>query len=330
LESGYSIVEFDCASHISKAKQDLSNVMILGSLAGFALQDYYAKHKKLPTDTVAVNVRTALALPIEEYRHYRQEYAARFKEGTHMVTIHTFEPRIRFEITFEDVQVLAEGAAAQYAIQEKGEPLVGAMLEVAMQNDPDFNSDGSIKASDVLQAQTVVGIDIGEGTVNYPVFQNGKFNPEASMSYDKGYGSIIIRAMERLKYMGHPFNSRKELVEYLQSTPSAIRRNQYNTITQVVQEETETFIIGVTQEFIKILSRIGTFLEVVYVYGGGSGPINKELTEELVKTGKEFGGGYPILYLEAKYSRNLNREGLLFIAKQVADLAKANASNEKK
>ena len=116
ISSGKSMEEFDVSSATSKAQQDLSGILILGSIAGRALQEFWNANKKLPDDLLKVDARLALALPITEYKQYRKLYAARFKDASHLVCIHNFEKPVRIEISVSDVQVLAEGASAQYAL----------------------------------------------------------------------------------------------------------------------------------------------------------------------------------------------------------------------
>ena len=83
LQSGLPVEEFDVYSHISKAKQDLSGILVLGTLAGKALRDYYAQHEALPRELLQVQARIALALPINEYKKYRVQYA----EGLSLIHI---------------------------------------------------------------------------------------------------------------------------------------------------------------------------------------------------------------------------------------------------
>ena len=58
---------------------------------------------------------------------------------------------------------------------------------------------------------------------------------------------------------------------------------------------------------------------MVFVYGGGSGPIKEALHGQLVEKVREvMGGDAPIvMYLDSQYSRNLNREGLRIAAESV-------------
>lgn len=318
LQSGMSIQEFDVYSHLSKAKQPLSAILTLGCLAGKVLQEYWTKNNKLPTEVVKANVRIALALPIGEYKKYRKSYADGYKDSDHIVEIHNFEQPVKVLLHFENVQVIAEGASAQYAITAKGEALMNSMLsDIRRMGEP---LEG-ITATDVLSAKNIVGIDIGEGTVNFPVFQTGNFNPDVSITFDKGYGEVLNSALERLQEKGFPFGSRKELQDFLNTPPTALNKKRYKMIQDVVDEEISAFVNDVAMQFSKIMDRSGSYIEVVYVYGGGATPVRNELYPALLEKARSFGNGevlYPILYLDSRYSRYLNREGLYFMAEKLS------------
>ena len=84
-----------------------------------------------------------------------------------------------------------------------------------------------ITAKDILEAGNTVGIDIGEGTVNYPVFQNGKFMPDVSLTFDKGYGAQVQQ---------HPPWHAKHLSEAhcsYYNTP-AVRNPQYIQVQEII------------------------------------------------------------------------------------------------
>ena len=316
VQSGKYVDEFDVFSALSKAKQEIGPTLTLATCAGLALKEYYKENGKLPEDTIKAKMRIALALPIDEFRDYRVQYADSYKAGTHVVTFHNFEQRVRIELEFEDVQVLAEGAAAQFAIAMNGVALIEAMITEAKKFDENFPND--ITAEAVAQAQTVVGIDIGEGTINFPVFKDGKLNVDTSFSYNVGWGSVLERARERLsKTM--PIKSRKELAALIETpakTPMMERTRQ--KALAIVEEERISFVDEVIQQFRKVCGRVGTWIEVVYVYGGGAGKLKDRLYPALIKTSKDFDASYPVLYLDSVYSRNLNREGLLYIADMMA------------
>lgn len=318
LQSGMSIEEFDVYSHISKANQPLSAILTLGCLAGKVIYDYWKREHKLPSEVLKADVRIALALPIGEYKKYRKSYADGYKSSDHIVTLHNFDQEVKVQLHFEDVQVVAEGASAHYAIIAEGETLMNAMLsDVRRMGEP---LEG-ITAQDVLAATNTIGIDIGEGTVNFPVFQNNKFNPDVSMTFDKGYGVVLNGALERLQDMGHPFNSRKELQDFLNTQPIALNRRKYKIVQDIVDEEISSFVNEVSMQFSKIMNRVGSYVEVVYIYGGGATPVRNELYPVLMDKARAFGGGevlYPVLYLDSRYSRYLNRKGLYVVAERYA------------
>lgn len=328
VRSGKAMEEFDVASTISKAQQDLSGILVLGSLAGRALQCYYEANQALPEEVIKVDARIAVALPITEYKSQRKLYIDKFRAKRHMVSIHNFEETVRVEILISDVQVLAEGASAQYAIVSHGEPLMNALLA-------DLRGHGEslegITAADVLAAENTIGIDIGEGTVNFPVFQDGRFNPDVSITFGKGYGTILEQARERLQIMNMQYPSRKALADFILSSPNPLNRARRNRVQQVVHEEVEGFVQELCLQLRKVISRVGAYTEVVYVYGGGANPVKDQLYPALLNMMRQFGGdemSYPILYLDSAYSRHLNREGLFIVAKEVAQRSAASAAKK--
>lgn len=314
--------EFDVSGLQSKANQDLSSVLILGCLAGKALQEYYKKHRELPTNTLQAHcAELAVALPISEYKEYRKTYATKFVNVSHMVSIRNFETTIRVEVLIDDVQVLAEGASAQYAIVDKGPQFMEGMLA-------DLRAHGEtlpgITGNDILGAKSTLGIDIGEGTVNFPVFQNGKFNPDASRSYGRGYGSVLESALQRLRESKKniPYASRKQLSDALLTPVTSLNRVRMESTHNIVQEEVKGFALQIGDQFRQIMAQVGSFVEVIYVYGGGANDVKNQLYPILIKQSKQLGGAdmaFPILYLDSKYSRYLNREGLFSIAKKLAE-----------
>ena len=327
LHSGKSIEEFDVYASTSKARQPLCPILALGCLAGSALLDYWNTNKKLPNTVLKVEVLGAFALPITEYLKFRSTFADGFKSAKHTVYIHNFETPVTVEISFSDVQIVAEGTAGYYAIKASGTELMDKMLDDAKSFGCDLEG---ITAQDVLSASNIIGIDIGEGTVNFPVIQTdtrtgkSKFNAEASFTFNQGYGSVLNRALERVKDKGYPFRSRKDLQDFL-NNPSPLNRQRYQAVQAIVDEEIVAFANEVTLHFSKAIDRVGAYVEVVYVYGGGATPVRHCLQDKLVQKSKEFGNGSilcPILYLDSRYSRFLNREGLFIIASKLAELKK--------
>ena len=128
---------------------------------------------------------------------------------------------------------------------------------------------------------------------------------------------MLVDVLERLHNVGLPFASRKDLSEFLQQPPNALIKNRYNKVNAIIQEAVNAFVIEIGMQFSKILKQTGSFLELVYVYGGGAGAIKYALYPVLIEEAARFGGedmAYPVLYLDSRYSRVLNREGLFLVA----------------
>lgn len=319
--------QFDVRGNKSKAEQELSKILVLGILAAKACKDVVAETGSLPVGDLSASVRLALALPIDEFTQFRGSYAAGFMAEDHTVTLHQFVTPVTVHLHFDDVRVLAEGASAQFAINDKGVPMMEMMLSDLRQRSSDAvrASLADVTAEDVLAAKNTVGIDIGEGTVNFPVFTAGRFNPDASLTFGKGYGSVLDAALASMKARKGPsgFTSRKQLAAYITEEPSPMRRSFYNEVMRFVNEEREFFASEVAEQFGRVLSTIGAVTEVAYVYGGGANAMKEALYPHLTAKVTEMNGQFalPVLYLGSSYSRHLNRQGLFIAANAMERMA---------
>lgn len=321
---GSKFTQFEVVGSRSKADQELSSVLVLGVFAAKALRDYVREHGALPDRELRATVRAGLALPIAEYVQRRSAYAAQFvgllgaaDPTVHLVTVKNFSTPVTVRLQFEDVQVLPEGASAQFAITDKGAPLAQALLDDLRASDPEEAARlQGVTAELLVGVRNTVGVDVGEGTVNFPVFTDGAFNSEAASTLDQGYGTALTNALDRMSTSGDKdlrFKNRKALADFLQQEPSVFLQGRFDRAKGYVDEEAKYLAEEIGARFEDVLAEVGGTTEVVYVYGGGSGPIKEILRPVLQKAA----GGIPVLYLDAAYSRHLNREGLYLAAKAV-------------
>lgn len=333
---GSKFTQFEVLGARSKADQELSFVLVLGIFAAKALRDHVREHGALPDHELRATVRTGLALPIAEYVQRRSSYAAQFigrlgsdDPAVHLVTIKNFSTPVTVRLTFADVQVLPEGASAQFAITDKGEPLAQALLDDLRASDPEEAARlKGVTAGLLVGVRNTVGVDVGEGTVNFPVFTDGGFNSEAAGTLEQGYGTALTNALDRMSTSGDKdlrFKNRKTLADFLQQEPSVFLQGRFDRASGFVEEEASYLCDEIGSRFEDVLSEVGGTTEVVYVYGGGSGPIKELLRPVLQKAA----GGIPVLYLDAAYSRHLNREGLYLAASAVAKSVKPVAKCSK-
>lgn len=335
-----SVDAFDLVGHKSKAEQELSKVLVLGILAAKALRDYVEVTGYLPSPnntestvtSLTVRAVLGLALPINEYEVHRNSYATSFV-GTaaeplvHQVRINNFVTPVTVNIVFDNVLVVPEGASAQYAINYFGEPLMERLLS-------DVRSRGvaldGIEAQHLLAATDTIGIDVGEGTVNFPVFTGGKFNADASRTFGAGYGTVLENAIESMteKRQQHGFTGRKHLADFLQAEVNPLKAKFRDRVVEEIEVASDFFVHEVAKELSKVLDLVGAVTQVIYVYGGGSGPLREVLHKALLEKVAEMNGedAAPVLYLDSTYSRGLNREGLIIAARnRAASLGQAAA-----
>jgi plasmid segregation protein ParM len=309
----YGMEIFKISGNISKAKQELSPVLALSTIAAAVLKHEFAKNHALPEE-IEAHVSLAVALPIDEYNDYRSEYKAAYKNGSHIVSVNNFVSPVRIKIVIDNVVVGAEGAAAQYAISEYGEPLYEAMLKTARKYGASLTG---LEAKHLCKMTNTVGIDIGEGTVNFPVFTNGQFNTDISTSIAMGYGTVLQDSLGALRKAGHVFKGgRKELAEYLQNKPEAddYFYDDWADVARIVDEQADALVNEIVSKLTDIL---GSNIQVAYVYGGGASPMRDILYAKLIEATRPYAGtkaDFPVLYLGNKYSQNLNREGLFIMA----------------
>jgi plasmid segregation protein ParM len=205
------------------------------------------------------------------------------------------------------------GGDRRYSSELRGEAFMNAMLAEVRQNGIQLEG---ITASDILNSDGVLGIDIGEGTVNFPVFTSGKFNTDYSGTLSKGYGTVLESSLEPLQAQNNNFEDRKALAEFLQKTPTNLSKNRYNNTKATVDAQSISFCHAVVDKFTELLRHANGQIEVIYVYGGGASPLKQWLYPRLIEASKDFAAGsdFPIMYLDSRYSRYLNREGLFKVA----------------
>lgn len=320
IHSGGSQVEFNIDNHEPKSQDSLSTMLVLGSIAAICLEDLYKSGKDLFEDTIKITVGLGIALPIEDYMAYKDQYVETLMDTSHHVHVHNFEKPITVEIIFDDVQVLAEGAAGQYAISNLGAPFLQMALDMARENG--FSIDEGYTGEVLTKAQNTIGIDVGEGTTNFPVFQNGDVAIEVSSSINKGYGTVLSNVVAELRNTPFSFESRKDLADFLLEEdlmPNQIRLKA--KVMTYVEKEINIFVRDVIKEYTNIFRKVGIRTDVVYVYGGGANPVQKYLYPMLNKASiLDDNMSVPVIYLDSNYSRDLNRNGL-YEAAVLSDMA---------
>ena len=321
LSKGF-IREFDVYSKKSKAEDELSLILTLATAAGRTLQTYYEENQSLPEELLTVDAILAMALPIEEYvKGFDDVYKNKLLNAEHIVTFHNFQLPVSVKILFSNVGVLAEGAAAQFAINKLTPEILKALIEQA-KNDG-MNLEG-IEPQHIAGAEYIVGVDIGDGTTNFPVFTNGNFDKNFSDSINTGHGKILSESVEDLRnnFKLAGIDDRKGLSTFLNNKPgentAPYKKKRYNSIADVVHNPEQQLANTITKKLNTLQERMPQQVDVVFVYGGGATPVKEYLYPQLM----DIFADIPVIYLDSNFSRFLNREGLYAVAEMVANTSK--------
>lgn len=323
VTSGMKKTNFDVNDPKGKSVQDLTVILNLALIAGRALQDAFDANKELPTH-IEVNANLVTALPIAEGKEpnrlktYRNRYLS---DDSHTVLIKNFKTTISVSIHFNNVLVPLEGETPEYAIQHSLDldPKLAETIQKDFDNNyPNFKDQVSVEQ--LLKPNVpVLNLDLGEGTVDFSVFDSkGEINVNASSSLKEGYGNYIELAIDDLARRGETFSSRESLNEFMEQKDSIFNKQRKELVQSAIDERMKQFTDSIATELKKVLKSVDGSIGMIYVYGGGAIPLAKQLRTKIDETTTKFVSVPPVtIFINKKYSRILNEIGLEMILNSV-------------
>lgn len=311
IDSGESLTMFNITNHVPKSHDSLSTILLDGILASRGVMQYYKTQGQLPKQLDLI-AGVGVPLPIADYLDYRESYKQTLMSGIHLVTVRNFAEPITVKIKYQSVVVMAEGAAAQYAITKLGPKFIQLAIDNARKHgakiDPAYTGDLLSKATNSI------GLDIGDGNVNIAVITNRAINIEASTSIDKSYGTVLDGAVQDLANTTASFKNRRDLSDFMRDPLNQVMPAQKATYLQAqraIDNHKEILVRDIRSVFTDVFRKVGQRTQVVWVYGGGATPMQKNLEPVMIAETKVGAGqNIPILWMDSTYSRNLNRNGL--------------------
>lgn len=322
VESRLPLEQFDINDLVGKAKNDLSLILSLSTIAANRVKEAYINGEDL-NETLKATVYMATALPVTEVKRngIRDEYRDRYLNATHTVTFHNFVNPINVSIKFKKVYVAVEGETAQMFISFTKDKQFLSSLEKEYKNQyPDLAKKKPLNV--ILRSKNTISIDIGAGTTDVNVIINGRANANISVSVPYGYGSVLEDAVDVLQEKGYPISNRAQLEDFLKDD-DPLGEDRRKRVEKVVKEQYETLSDRIVAAVSRALRKSGAFVQALSVSGGGSIPMaNSLLRRKLMEKINSYSGGIediPVLWIPAPYAQNMNFNGLEIVADHLSE-----------
>lgn len=304
---------FDINNYSLKSKDDLSLILNLVLLAAKRVKDAYFNHED--TSQLKMNVFLATALPIREGKQAGviKAYHDKYTANDHVVTFDNFKNPITVNLHFAKVIVGLEGQAAQLALANSEKIYPELAKKIMADFNANYNRPG-ITVSNIVNANNILGIDIGGKTVDLPVFTNSQANINVSDSSLRGYDSVLQKAITDLQNHQRNFDNIGQLENYLAAGPNKFDPTSYQQVRAIVRNNSQDLVRSILDSVSKIMREAHLNPDLVFVYGGGSIPLNRDtsLRLQLSKKLSSFNGNNstPIIWVDQEFAQKLNKLGL--------------------
>ncbi|MEG2110059.1 MAG: ParM/StbA family protein [Clostridium sp.] len=321
LKSGKPLHNIKVGADNSKIKSDVPVVNTLANVAGYAVGKAYKENGNIETLDVKVDMTTAL--PVNQYsKAAATEFAQRFLNGTHKVTVFLGAHKVLVNLEFEYTKTLPEAVPTVFYLKALANRLKAYEKNVKSLDKKSADYEDQLNALDqqkkeaegilgeymdeyridvkdlCFDKKSILHVAIGEGTTEYPVTEDIDFNPNFIQGTNNGVGHAIERVLDDFiadKRLTANF-SRQNYSEALKD-----ERNKYHVdATDYIQAELEAEAIMILNKCKQEVGKTNNALDLICVYGGGSILMKEYLYEEL----KEFAKSVDInvLYVPKPYS----------------------------
>lgn len=317
--SGLPLTSFDLNDLSGKSDVDLTALLTLSLIAGNRVKKAYKKGEGL-NDPLKVNVNMTTALPILEGKQPGKidKYRDRYLNATHVVTFHNFKDPIVVQIKFNHVYVGLEGEMAQLMISNSINKELGQIIINQLKKR--YPKVANSLTPEILEKliQNSLGIDIGGGTTEWTAIVNGTTNLNVSTSLMQGFDNVLEKARLYLQTKNLNFENVSQVQEYLSSDTDDFFSNNKEVVKQAITDNAISFNEQIVKQTSSVVRQIGSQLNLVFVYGGGSISLaDTALLDDLSNKLKLFKGGaeVPVIWIPKPYAQVMNLGGLSIVQK---------------
>lgn len=312
--SGKGLFTFNVNSNEGKNTSDISIVSLLALIAYVATKDFVIKNNKFPTSVNAEVSKMVTALPIDEIKlaNVKQNFIKRFADYTHVVIINNFSKPITVQINFAKVDVQPEGVIAQLGlIGDTKNPNKFRTDAIFDEFKKQYNFD-EFTGENMQKIGNVLGIDIGDGTVDFSVLNGHQPVPKMNSSVLMGVGNVAENAAEAL-HQAYPMLNRINRQAFMSI---ALRGNdkESNTYRQFLLQQLSVLENLIIEQVKTIYSKMNSQIDMIVFCGGGSVLMHDFFSNNFLETIDSLSpfGSAPILWIDKQYAQTLNLDGLSF------------------
>lgn len=295
LRSGQVARSIEVGVDNNKVESDIVIVNTLAQIAGYAAVSYYNEHGNFD-EIIKAKIDMSTSLPVSYYAHKTAtDFANKFLDKTHMITVHIGNSNVRVEMEFTFVKTIPEGVTTCFALCEATEEVFAG-----------YNKEHEDKLNkDFFRSSKVLHTAIGEGTTEYPITRGIEFDPNFIKGTHNGIGHAIDKALEEFKITkGLSKFTRQDYSKVIRDKSHKFHDLAMEIVEPYIEEQAEEILHNIKQE----IQRANNEIDIVVCYGGGSILMRKSLERKL----KAFcdRAEIKLLYVAEKYAVTLEAEGL--------------------
>ncbi len=301
IKSGKPLKSLGVNIHNDKARSDIPIVNTVSTIAGFAVEKAMETVKDV--EEIEVGVDMATALPVNQYTSESSEYfAKRFTDCDHYVKVHLSSREIKVKVKFNFVKVFPEGISTIFYLQSLGT------------NDPAFSQyveryKKPISGED-LRGKKILHVAIGEGTTEYPLTKDIRYDFNFIEGTNNGVGHAVERILPR--FMKEKFLqkfSRQDFIKVLRSPKHKYHKFAYDLALPELENEASEIMRQVKEE----MGRANNDVDYLVIYGGGSILMNKFILPSAVQLCEQ--AEVELMYLPPKQAVVAEAHGLYAFVK---------------
>lgn len=310
--SGAPLINFNVQSVEGKNRSDISLVSALSLISYHAIKQYYDTYSRLPYSLEVIVPRFATDLPIDEMKNktVRDSYISRFKDYSHEVTVNNFDSPITITVSFKNVDLQAEGVIGELGLifspiipkSFRGDDIFEPLLT-------DYNLD-HFDGQDLLEVGNVIGIDIGDGTVDFSTMNGASALPNMNDSLNSGIGNIAEDAINAL-HQDYPTIRRLNRQKFMQIANRG-DDEESRTYKKYLDDQAVVLNQQIISKISSLYSRLDQQVGLIVVSGGGAVTLKASLYKVLKEAMNQLDSFHKtkILWVESKYAQTLNLDGL--------------------